>query len=109
MVVDFDYSKIEGFQWDKGNLEHIRKHKVLYTECEEVFSNTPLLVNEDKKHSRLEERFQALGKTNNGRFIFVAYTVRKNKIRIISSRDQNKKERYELLKKEVKPTKTFVK
>lgn len=93
MSVKFDFAKIEGFDWDKGNLEYIKKHHVEFRECEQVFFNTPLLVSEDQAHSQAEERFEALGKTNNERLLFVVYTVRGGKIRIVSARDQNKKER----------------
>lgn len=89
----FDPSKIEGFEWDQGNLEHIKKHNVGYKECEEIFFNTPLRVNKDKTHSQIEERLQALGKTNKERSLFIAFTIRENKVRIVSARDQNKKER----------------
>lgn len=94
----FDLSKIEGFEWDRGNLEHIKKHNVTYAECEEIFSNKPLFINEDKTHSGTEERFQALGLTNNGRLLFVSFTIRNNKIRVVSARDQNRKERARLIK-----------
>lgn len=89
----FDFSKIEGFEWDQGNLSHIEKHEVDYKECEEVFINTPLKVSKDKDHSKREERFEVLGKTNNERLLFLVYTIRKNKIRVVSARNQNRKER----------------
>lgn len=88
----FDVSKIEGFDWDKGNLEHIKKHEVGYKECEEVFFNKPLFISRDQVHSEIEERFQVLGITNGDRLIFLAFTIRDNKIRVVSARDQNKKE-----------------
>ena len=90
-----DLKVLEGFEWDKGNLRHIRKHGVDYRECEEVFVNTPLRLNEDKKHSKIEERLQVLGKTNNQRLLFIAFTIRKNKVRVVSARNQSKKERRE--------------
>ncbi|MFH1050814.1 MAG: BrnT family toxin [bacterium] len=40
-----------------------------------------------------EERYFALGKTNNNRLLFTVFTVRENKICVISSRDMNKNER----------------
>lgn len=89
----FDFSKIEGFEWDKGNPEHVKKHKVDYKECEEVFVNKPLRVSKDEDHSDAEERFEVLGKTNKERLFFLVFTVRTNKIRVISARNQNKKER----------------
>lgn len=100
--MDFDLSKLEGFEWDKGNLEHIKKHKVLYTECEEIFSNKPFIVNRDEAHSQAEERFRVFGQTNKSRLLTVIFTIRENeqsssskKIRVISARNQNKKERKE--------------
>lgn len=90
--MDLDLAGIKGFDWDKGNLEHIKKHKVLYTECEEIFSNKPLIVNKDEAHSQLEERFRAFGQTSQGRSLTVIFTIRENEIRVVSARDQNKKE-----------------
>lgn len=99
MALDFDLSKIEGFEWGEGNLEHIKKHNVNYRECEEVFVNKPLLISEDKDHSKIEDRFEVLGLTNNRRLIFLVFTIRNNnKIRVISARDQNRIERRKLQK-----------
>lgn len=92
MDSDFDSSKLEGFEWDKGNLEHIKKHNVDYKECEETFLNKPLIVNVDKTHSQTEERFRVYGQTNKNRSIFMIFTIRKDKIRVIPARNQNKKE-----------------
>jgi len=83
-----------GFEWDKFNLTKSRdKHNVKFTECEELFFNEPLLVSYDEKHSIKEDRYFALGKTNNERLLFTVFTIRDKKIRIISSRDMNKYER----------------
>lgn len=98
MKLGFDLSKIEGFEWDAGNLEHIQKHNVNYRECEEAFFNKPLVINEDEAHSQGEKRFRVYGKTNRGRLIFMIFTIRNNKVRVISCRDQNKKERKEFQK-----------
>lgn len=91
----FEFAKFSGFVWDKGNLGHIKNHNVDYRECEQMFFNKPLLIREDEKHSRLEKRLHALGITNKMRLLFIAFTIRKNYIRVISARDQNKKERRE--------------
>lgn len=95
MTLDLDISKIEGFDWNKGNLEHIKKHNINYRECEEAFFNKPLIVNEDESHSQTEERFRVYGQTDKSRLLFVIFTVRGNKIRVISARNQNRKERRE--------------
>lgn len=83
-----------GFDWDEGNKQkNWEKHQVEYTECEQVFFNKPLLISEDIKHSTQEQRYYALGQTNINRTLFIVFTVRDNKIRVISARDQSKKER----------------
>ncbi|MCX5698492.1 MAG: BrnT family toxin [Candidatus Omnitrophica bacterium] len=81
------------FEWDKHNTEHVGKHKVKPGECEQVFFNIPLTVKIDLVHSRGEERYFALGKTNMGRTLVVIFTLRKTRIRVITARDTNKKER----------------
>lgn len=91
-----DLSKVKGFDWDSGNLEHIKKHNVAAKECEDVFFNKPRLLSKDEVHSKIEERSKTLGITSQGRLIFVAFTIRNNRIRIVSARDQNRKEREKL-------------
>ena len=95
MTVKIDFSKIVGFEWDKANLEHIKKHDVNYTECEQTFQNVPLITNNDETHSQKEERFRAYGQANNQRHILIIFTISNNKIRVVSARDQSKKERKE--------------
>lgn len=55
-------SVINGFDWDKGNLDKCRKHGVSIEEIEEVLANNPLVA-PDHKHSSAETRFLAIGKT----------------------------------------------
>jgi len=83
------------FIWDEGNLnKNLKKHKVTIQEAEELFTSEPFSLNEDDKHSSgHEKRFQALGQTKGSRKLFTAFTIRDNKIRIISIRDMSKKER----------------
>src|SRR3989344_3029106 len=84
----------KGFEWDTGNKDkNLIKHNVVNKECEEVFFNQPLIINSDSKHSKHEYRYQALGKTGANRLLFIAFTYRNRLIRIISARDQSKKER----------------
>ena len=44
-------------------------------------------------HSQKEPRYYVLGHTSLDRRLFIAFTMRENKIRVISARDMNKKER----------------
>jgi uncharacterized protein len=64
--------------------------------AEEVFFNNPLLISADDKHSERERRYLALGKTNLGRELAVIFTLRQDAtlIRVISARDQHRKERH---------------
>jgi len=83
-----------GFQWDSGNSVKIwRRHGVSTIECEELFFNQPLFVTTDEKHSQSEERLYALGQTDEGRLLFVVFTIRSNLVRVISARDMSRKER----------------
>jgi uncharacterized DUF497 family protein len=81
------------FEWDKHNIEHVGKHKVKPGECEQVFFNIPLTIELDLFHSHGEERYFVLGKTHMDRTLVVIFTFRKTRIRIITARDANKKER----------------
>ena len=90
----FDFESIIGFDWDEGNRQkNWEKHQVDYRECEEVFFNQPLLIHEDIKHSFQEKRYHVLGRSDTNRTLFLVFTLRNNKIRVISARDQSKKER----------------
>lgn len=89
-----DLSKITGFEWDKGNLDKsYKKHGITHKEAEELFLDENVFLVEDIKHSQKEERFIAIGNTNQKGFLFSGFRVRNNKIRIVSARKANKKER----------------
>lgn len=82
------------FDWNKGNIDkNLEKHKVNFRECEEIFFNKPLKTFYDIKHSQKENRFIALGITDKGRKLYIAFTIRNKKIRVISTRDMSRKER----------------
>lgn len=90
------------FDWDEGNIEkNWEKHRVTSKEYESVFFSTPLLINFDRDHSQREKRFQALGQTSKNRKLFISFTIRRAKVRVISARPMSKKERriYEKNKK----------
>lgn len=79
---------VEGFSWDKGNKDkNWLKHKVDFRECEEVFFNKSLKIFADKTHSQNEKRYVAYGKTVKQRKLTIIFTIRNNKIRVISARD----------------------
>ena len=87
-------SLAEGFEWDEGNIKkNWEKHQVSHIECEEIFFKSPIIFKRDEPHSTSEDRYFILGKTDTGRLLFVVFTLRGAKIRIISARDMNRKEK----------------
>ena len=83
-----------GFEWDDGNLtKNWDKHEVSEGECEQVYFRQPLIIRRDKKHSKLQNRYYVLGRTDAERLLFMVFTVRNNKIRIISARDMTRAEK----------------
>lgn len=95
--------KILEFEWDKGNFDKsYEKHGITQREAEEIFISEELFVKEDVKHSQKEERFIAFGRSQSEIFVLAVFTMRKNRIRIISARKMHRKEieKYEKAKKD---------
>ncbi len=83
------------FEWDEGNLEKSEnKHGVRAEEVEEVFNiKSMLALGKQVRPKIAEERFGIIGPTKEGRMLCVVFTIRNNKVRPISTRVANKKER----------------
>lgn len=93
--------RIDGFDWDEGNLAKCRKHGLSPQEIEEILSGPVTLILPDERHSGTEIRSIAIGRTATGRHAFVAFTIRERDgrtlLRPISARFMHAKEvrRYE--------------
>ena len=87
--------EFSAFDWGRGNLEKCRKHGISAEVIESVFDR-PVAILPDAKHSRTEQRLRAIGKTAEGRAIFVVFTLRRRGddvlIRPISARYMHDKE-----------------
>ena len=88
--------RLAGFDWDAGNREKCRKHGVSLAEIEEVLEGEPAVF-PDPAHSRREHRLRAIGTTRQGRYVFVAFTLRADaagltRLRPISARYMHEKE-----------------
>lgn len=82
-----------GFDWDESNAhKNWERHQVTPEEAEDVFFHQPLVVRSDVRHSKREKRYYALGQTGASRKLFVAFTIRRKRIRVISVRDMNRNE-----------------
>lgn len=87
-------NKVREFDWDKGNQsKNFIKHQVSDAECEEMFFDLRKKIAKDKIHSGREQRYFLIGRTKNGRLLFLVFTIRREKVRVISARDLNKKEK----------------
>lgn len=83
------------FEWDKGNeRKNYEKHKISGQETEETFFDAHKKLYEDIFHSGKENRYILIGKTQKFRLLYVVFTIRNNKVRAISARDLNRKERH---------------
>ena len=89
------FEGVTGFDWDYYNThKNIFKHDVTLSECEQIFFNIPLIINDDLAHGEEDEdRYLALGRTDDNRKLFVVFEVRNKLIRPISFRDMEKPER----------------
>ena len=91
---------VAGIDWDEGNREKCQKHGVSLAEIEHVLNADPRFA-PDTGHSAAEDRFVAVGRTENGRPVFVAFTFRvkggRMFVRPVSARYMHGKEaeRYE--------------
>ncbi len=86
---------LSGLDWDDGNLAKCQQHGVSIAEIESVFAGTPR-YSPDEAHSVGEQRFIAVGRSSEGRAIFVAFTFRERDgqrlVRPISARYMHAKE-----------------
>jgi uncharacterized DUF497 family protein len=88
--------KIDGFDWDSGNLmKSEAKHELTRDAIEEFFRGE-VGVTPDPKHSTAEDRFFAIGRGPSGKPMIVAFTFRTRDglklIRPISARFMHSKE-----------------
>jgi uncharacterized DUF497 family protein len=82
------------FEWDPGKAERNRsRHGVAFTEATTVFGDPLEVTISDVLHSEGEFRFLSLGRSDAGRLLVVSYVEREGRIRIISARLANPKER----------------
>ena|SRR5665213_915082 len=82
------------FEWDDLKAElNFEKHGVLFEDAVLTLFDEDFIKLFDEKHSESEIRYVGIGKHPIGLRLVTIYTERGNKLRIISSRRANKKER----------------
>ena len=82
------------FEWDEvKSSSNLPKHGVRFTEAMTIFGDPFEETIPDPAHATVELRFISIGRSETGRLLVVAYTERDGRIRIISAREANPKER----------------
>src|SRR5215831_3778862 len=85
----------KGFDWDTGNRAHCQKHGVSVAEIEALFRGASRVA-PDPELAQREDRLIAVGRTAQGRPLFVAFTIRNRfgqpTIRPVSARYMHERE-----------------
>ena len=74
------------FEWDEGNVDHLDRHGVNLPEAEEALSD-PRRVGAGAYNMEAERRSAVIGATQDERILFVVYTWRQGKLRVVTARD----------------------
>ncbi len=80
------------FDWDDGNVDHIRDHAVEPDEAEEALLD-PQALGLGAYNAHGERRQAALGSTEGGRILVIVFTERHGRPRVITARDARKNEK----------------
>ena len=80
------------FEWDdEKDAKNKRKHGISFNTAARVFNDPYYIEMFDFEHSEDEDRYIAIGKV--GDVLFVVFTERKDRIRLISARIATSQER----------------
>lgn len=87
------YTINDRFEWDDAKAAaNFARHGVAFEEASDVFDDSHALYSEDKSHTTTEQRFLVIGCVERG-VLLVVYTLRSCRIRLISARFANRRER----------------
>jgi len=80
------------FDWDEGNVDHLDRHGVTPEEVEEALMDSRR-VGTAAYNAPGERRSAVVGATEDGRLLFVVYTWRGRKVRVVTARDADQAQR----------------
>lgn len=94
-LVEFMAQKEFIFEWDAGNsCKSLQKHGVNYLEAEDAFNDEASIeLGKQILPEVSEDRFGIIARSSNGKIPFISFTIRNEKVRVISVRGVNHKER----------------
>jgi uncharacterized protein len=83
------------FEWnaDKAARNAANHQGVTFEEAATVFNDARVLIEPDYDHSEYEQRFWAIGFSEQGRILLVVFTYRGESIHLISARKATPRER----------------
>ena len=79
------------FDWDQANLDHIERHGVTRAEGEEAMAGQ--LLYGPPYLRGVEQRASVHGRTRAGRILKVAFTMRGERLRVVTAHTAKKRER----------------
>lgn len=83
------------FIWDEGNIDHIARHQLNPFEVEDVFFGRVIAApayNQITFYGK-EKRHALIGQSYTGRILYIVYSQRAHKIRVVTARDATKTEK----------------
>ena len=82
------------FEWDAVKAQsNAEKHGISFAEAMTVFGDPLEVTIPDPDHSEGETRFLSLGRSERSRLLVVSYTEREGRMRLISAREAEPRER----------------
>ena len=92
IAVEYEEELPVQFEWDDEKAAlNLKKNGVRFETAAKVFNDEYRIELYDAEHSIDEDRYNTIGMVDN--VLFVVYTERRNRIRLISARPASKKER----------------
>ena len=80
------------FEWDDNKAElNWKKHRIPFEDAALIFLDENRIYEFDEEHSDYEERRKVIGMVEN--ILFVVYTERGEKLRLISARNATRREK----------------
>lgn len=81
------------FEWDEEKARrNVARHRITFEEAGSVFADPLARMWPDPLHSAEEDRSIAVGRSSTGRLLLVVYTLRGERIRVISARPATRRE-----------------
>lgn len=95
LIAFFQRNRSFEFEWDQGNeAKSLTKHGITTDQAESTFYDPELsCLGIQINHNFTEDRFGIVAADFLGNVLFVSFTIRKGKIRVVSVRLANSRER----------------